>query len=111
MASLHEILPNSPRMPVELITEGPAIRPNRVFIIPPRRDLPVFRGQLRLEPLSKPRGWPDVFTLFLRSLAENANGTLIAVLVSGYDGDGAVALSAGHRLWMSATAQRASSND
>jgi chemotaxis response regulator CheB len=42
--------------------------------------------------ISKPRGWPDVITVFLRSLMQNWHGTLIAVIVSGYDGDGAEAL-------------------
>jgi len=91
---LHEILPNSTKMPVELITEGLIIRPNRVFIIPPQRDLHVLRGEFRLKPISKPRGWPDVITVFLRSLAKNWDGKLIAVIVSGYDGDGADALCA-----------------
>ena len=90
---LHEILPNYTKMPVELITEGLVIRPNHVFIIPPQRDLHVFQGEFRLKPISKPRGWPDVITVFLRSLAENWNGKLIAVIVSGFDGDGADALS------------------
>lgn len=89
---LHELLPNYTRMPVELITEGLVIRPNHVFIIPPQRDLHVLDGEFRLKPISKPRGWPDVITVFLRSLAENWDGKLIAVIVSGFDGDGADAL-------------------
>jgi chemotaxis response regulator CheB len=68
------------------------IRPNRVFIIPAQRDLHVCDGQFRLEPISKPRGWPDVITVFLRSLTQNWDGQLIAIIVSGYDGDGADAL-------------------
>ena len=95
---LHELLPRYTKMPVELITEGLVIRPNRVFIIPPQRDLHISRGQFRLKPISKPRGWPDVITVFLRSLAENWNGKLIAVIVSGYDGDGAAALSEIHEV-------------
>jgi two-component system, chemotaxis family, protein-glutamate methylesterase/glutaminase len=47
-------------------------------------------------PISKPRGWPDVITVFLRSLAENWDGRVIAVIVSGYDGDGAAALCGIH---------------
>lgn len=89
---LHEILPRYTKMPVELITEGLVIRPNHVFIIPPQRDLHVLDGEFRLKPISKPRGWPDVITVFLRSLAENWDGKLIAVIVSGFDGDGAEAL-------------------
>jgi two-component system, chemotaxis family, protein-glutamate methylesterase/glutaminase len=89
---LHEILPHYTKMPVDLITEGLHIRPNRVFIIPAQRDLHVLGGEFRLEPISKPRGWPDVITVFLRSLTKHWNGKLIAVIVSGYDGDGADAL-------------------
>ncbi len=91
---LHEILPRVTAMPVELITEGLDIRPNHVFIIPPQRDLHLLDGRFRLEPISKPRGWPDVITIFLRSMSEHWHGCLIAVIVSGYDGDGADALCA-----------------
>jgi chemotaxis response regulator CheB len=89
---LHEILPHYTKMPVELITEKLDIRPNHVFIIPEKRDLHVRGGQFRLKPISKPRGWPDVITVFLRSLTEHWDGKLIAVIVSGFDGDGAAAL-------------------
>lgn len=89
---LHEILPNYTKMPVELITEGLVLRRNQVFIIPSQRDLHILRGKFRLKPISKPRGWPDVITIFLRSLTQHWNGKIIAVIVSGYDGDGAAAL-------------------
>jgi two-component system chemotaxis response regulator CheB len=89
---LHEILPRYTQMPVELITERLLIQPNCVFIIPEQRDLHVLNGEFRLKPISKPRGWPDVITVFLRSLTEHWDGKLIAVIVSGYDGDGAAAL-------------------
>jgi len=68
------------------------IRPNHVYIIPAQRDLHVLDGEFRLKPISKPRGWPDVITVFLRSLTAHWHGKLIAVIVSGYDGDGAAAL-------------------
>ena len=89
---LHEILPRYTPMPVELITEKLLIQPNHVFIIPEQRDLHVLKGEFRLKPISKPRGWPDVITVFLRSLTQHWDGKLIAVIVSGYDGDGAAAL-------------------
>ncbi len=89
---LHEILPNYTSMPVDLITDNLTIEPNRVFIIPENRDLHVVDGEFRLKPISKPRGWPDVITVFLRSLTRCWDGKLVAVIVSGYDGDGAAAL-------------------
>lgn len=89
---LHEVLPRFTTMPVDLITESLLIEPNRVYIIPANRDLHVDNGEFRLKPISKPRGWPDVITVFLRSLTDCWDGKLIAVIVSGYDGDGAAAL-------------------
>jgi len=89
---LHEVLPRFTTMPVDLITDSLQIEPDRVFIIPANRDLHVANGEFRLEPISKPRGWPDVITVFLRSLTQCWDGKLIAVIVSGYDGDGAAAL-------------------
>ena len=89
---LHEVLPRFTTMPVELITESLQIEPNRIFIIPENRDLHVLNGEFRLQPISKPRGWPDVITVFLRSLTRHWDGKLIAIIVSGYDGDGAAAL-------------------
>lgn len=89
---LHEILPAHTKMPVELITERLYIQPNHVFVIPENRDLHVLEDEFRLLPISKPWGWPDVITVFLRSLTSNWDGKLIAVIVSGYDGDGAEAL-------------------
>jgi len=89
---LHEILPRYTEMPVELISDKLDIQPNHVFIIPEKRDLHVLNDEFRLKPISKPRGWPDVITVFLRSITQHWNGKLIAVIVSGYDGDGAEAL-------------------
>jgi len=89
---LHEILPKHTQMPVRLITEKLDIEPNQVYIIPEKRDLHIQDGEFRLKPISKPWGWPNVITIFMRSLTKNWDGKLIAVIVSGYDGDGADAL-------------------
>lgn len=89
---LPEILPSYTRMPVKLINEKLDIKPNQVFIIPEKRDLHILNGEFRLKPISKPRGWPDVITVFMRSLTKHWKGKLIAVIVSGLDGDGADAL-------------------
>ena len=89
---LHEILSRYTAMPVELITERLDIRPNHVFIIQGNHDLHVLDGEFRLKPLSTPYGWPDVITVFLRSLTQNWDGKLVAVIVSGLSDDGAAAL-------------------
>ena len=71
---LHKILPRFTKMPVELITERLDIQSNHVYIIPEQRDLHVLDGEFRLKPISKPRGWPDVITVLLRSLTQHWGG-------------------------------------
>ena len=77
---LHEVLPRFTMMPVNLITEKLLIEPNHVFIIPANRDLHVDGEEFHLKPISKPRGWPDVITVFLRSLTEHWDGSLLLSL-------------------------------
>ena len=89
---LHKVLPRYTAMPVGLITDGLPVTPDRVFIIPEKCDLHIRDGRFVLKPISKPRGWPDVITVCLVSMIRHWNGQLIAVIVSGYDGDGAAAL-------------------
>lgn len=91
---LPEILPHYTDMPVSLITDRLAVTPDQVFVIPEKRDLHICDGLFQLRPISKPRGWPDVITVCLMSLTRHWKGQLIAVIVSGYDGDGAAALRA-----------------
>ena len=45
-----------------------------------------------LKPISKPRGWPMSSRFFCVHSPQYWDGKLIAVIVSGYDGDGAAAL-------------------
>jgi chemotaxis response regulator CheB len=90
--TLHEFISRYTKMPVELITTNLRIKPDHVFIIPSNCDLHVLDGAFRLKSRSKPSGWPDVITVFLRSLTHHWHGALIAVIVSGLDADGAAAL-------------------
>ena len=90
--TLHKFLSHYTQMPVELITTNLLIKPNHVFIIPSNCDLHVLDGEFRLEARTKRSGWPNVITIFLRSLARHWGGALIVVIVSGLDADGAEAL-------------------
>ena len=51
-----------------------------------------LRHTVILYPFPNPWGWPNVITVFLRSLVRHSHGKLIAIIVSGYDSDGAAAL-------------------
>lgn len=91
-STLHAFLSRYTLMPVEQITSGARIKPNHVFVIPSNCDLHVLDGVFSLQSRSKQSGWPNVITVFFRSLVHHWNGKIVAVIVSGLDADGADAL-------------------
>ena len=91
-STLAGFLSKYTKMPVKMITNGLSIKQDHVFIIPPSRDLHFLDGRFRLKAKTKLSGWPNVITIFLRSLAHHWDGVVIAVIVSGLDSDGAEAL-------------------
>jgi two-component system chemotaxis response regulator CheB len=74
---------------LNLTTERLLLNSNHVFIIPERRDLHVLD---RVPPEADIKSLGLVIAVFLRSLTKHWDGKLIAVIVSGNDGDGAAAL-------------------
>ena len=63
-----------------------------MFIIPEKRDLHVLDGEFRLKANIEAAGMARRDHGFLRSVTKHRDGKLIAVIVPGYDGDGAAAL-------------------
>lgn len=92
-APLFDSITACTRMPVEAIAERLPVRPNRVFFLQPGWDLAVLDREFRLQSASKRTGWSNVITLFLQSLTLQWKGPLVAVILSGLDGDGSGALA------------------
>ncbi|MGI8990075.1 MAG: chemotaxis protein CheB [Bryobacteraceae bacterium] len=90
--TLPEILSRANFMPAQLITEDMSVERNNICVIPRNCDLTLRDAHFRLNPVSKPQGWPNTITIFLNSLAENWAGLRVAVILSGVDSDGAAAL-------------------
>ena len=57
--NLPQILARHTTMPVDLITSGLKLRPNRVYVIPSNHELTVRDGAFHLNPLAEKRGWPS----------------------------------------------------
>jgi two-component system chemotaxis response regulator CheB len=91
---LPEVLAASTTMIVELIVEGMLLERDHVYVIPPNCELSISGTVFHLRSVSKSRGWPNVITIFLESLAHSWKGKAIAVILSGLDSDGAAALKA-----------------
>lgn len=102
---IQHLAPNHPSLLVELVarhtsievvevTEGMVIRPNRVHVIPPGRDLAISGGIFRLSESASPPGLHLPIDMFFRSLAEDARERAIAIVLSGNGSDGTVGLRA-----------------
>jgi two-component system, chemotaxis family, CheB/CheR fusion protein len=76
------------------VTEHILLKPNRVFVVPPHREITTDGVVLRLAGLTKYHGWPTVISEFLFSLASMCASRGIAIIVSGTGHDGSTALAA-----------------
>ncbi len=91
---LTEILQRSTHMPVTEALDEILVEPNRVYVIPPNRDMAIFHGKLQLSVPSEPRGQRLPIDAFLRSLAEDQHENAIGIILSGTGSDGTQGLRA-----------------
>jgi len=89
---LVEILPRMTDMPVVLVADGERVRADHVYVVPAGMQVTMDGDEFRIRTLLKTPGWPKNITVFLQSLAEDRQKRAIAVILSGFDSDGAAAL-------------------
>lgn len=90
---LPEILHRCTHMPVLLVQKSLPLRANQVYVLRSGMEMTLKDGVLAVRPVKKAYGWSDVITTFLLSLAVSRHPG-IAVILSGFDEDGAAALQA-----------------
>lgn len=90
---LVEILPRLTKMPVVLVADGEIVKADHVYVVPSGMQITMEGDVFRVFPLVKPPGWPKNISVFLKSLAVDRQKRAIAVILSGYDSDGATALA------------------
>jgi two-component system CheB/CheR fusion protein len=91
---LSEILSRTTTMPVSEVEDEPRVQPNRVYVIPPDRNMIISHGVLQLFPRKEQRGQHRPIDVFLRSLAEDQGHRAIGVILSGTATDGTLGLEA-----------------
>jgi hypothetical protein len=79
-------------MPVILVADGERVRPDHVYVVPAGKQVTMDGDEFRIRTILKTPGWPKNITIFLQSLAEDRQKRAIAVILSGFDSDGAAAL-------------------
>lgn len=91
---LASLLQRTAKMPVAQAKDGQVVEPNRVYLIPPNKDISLLHGALHVLPQSAPHGLNLPIDFFFRSLAEDLQEDSIGVILSGMGSDGTLGLRA-----------------
>jgi two-component system CheB/CheR fusion protein len=91
---LTDLVKRYTRMQVFEVEDGMAVRPNRVYIIPPDRDMAFLDGTLQLLEPTAARGHRLPIDFFFRSLAQDQHERAICIVLSGTGSDGAMGVRA-----------------
>jgi len=87
-SALSQILSRATGMLVEEVTDGIAVKPNRVYVIPSNADMTIRGGILRLAQRQEVAGRHLPIDRFLASLAEDRKSAAIGIILSGTASDG-----------------------
>ena len=92
-SNLAEILSRATMMPVGEVRDEPEVEPNRVYVIPPGRNMIIAGGKLILMPQDRYARRHGI-DQFFASLAEDCGHKAIGVVLSGAMSDGTLELEA-----------------
>lgn len=82
------ILANITTMTVAAAKDHELARPDHVYTMLPNTQLIIKDGSFLVSPRTEMAGRHKPFDRFLTSLATDSGGSAVAVILSGYDGDG-----------------------
>ncbi len=91
---LTEILQRATAMPVVQVLDQTRVEPDRVYVIPPNREMGILNRVLQLSVPELARGQRMPIDAFLRSLAEDQAEKSIGIILSGTASDGTFGLRA-----------------
>ncbi len=83
-----ELLAKTTSMTVQKVENGMTIKPNHVYIIPPKSQMTIFKGKLYLEESDYSKGLLLPIDTFLKSLADDQGEKSIGIILSGTGSDG-----------------------
>ncbi len=93
---MGELLARHTKLAIHLVTEGMEIRPDSVYLIPPKKEMTISGGKLRLSDKDPTKGLSLPIDTFLHSLAHEYGARCAAVILSGTGSDGSRGIQAIH---------------
>jgi len=91
-SALTQLLAKATSMPVLEVTDGIAVQPDHVYVIPPNKSMIVRGGALKLIPRERTPAPHHPIDQFYSALAREMGSAAIGVILSGSGSDGTVGL-------------------
>jgi two-component system CheB/CheR fusion protein len=91
---MADILKGYTKMEVCQVEDGMKVEPNRVYIIPPNRDMAILHRTLHLYEPVVSKGIRHPIDFFFRSLADDLKENAICIILSGTGTEGTLGLEA-----------------
>lgn len=85
---MDELLSRHSRMPICVVSHGIEVRPNHIYLLPPRKEMVISGGRLWLTEKDRMQSLTLPIDKFFRSLAEACGSHAMAVVLSGTGSDG-----------------------
>jgi two-component system CheB/CheR fusion protein len=85
---MDELLARHTSIPIQVAGDGMPIRPNNIYLIPPRKNISIFHEKLYLDDQGAKKGLNLPIDIFFRSLATDKAKHAIGIILSGTGSDG-----------------------
>ncbi len=85
---MDELLGRHTRMEVLQVKDGMAVKANRIYLLPPKKNMILFNRKLLLTEPNHRRGLNLPIDIFFRSLAEDREEKAVGIILSGTGSDG-----------------------
>lgn len=89
---MSELLARYTKMEVHVAQDDEEVKPNHVYLIPPKKELTIHRGRLKLDEQNNINGINLAIDNFFRSLARDCGKYAIAIVLSGAGSDGSLGI-------------------
>jgi two-component system, chemotaxis family, CheB/CheR fusion protein len=93
-SNLAEIIQAQTQIPVTVVNETHTVEPNRIYVVPPNRQLEMIDGVVRCTALDGARGERVAIDVFFRTLAAEYEKNAVCIVLSGTGSDGTLGLKA-----------------
>lgn len=85
---MDELLDRQTSIPIHIVEDGVTVKPNEIYLIPPRKEMIISDGRLLLTDKDPRDGLSLPIDQFFRSLASDAEARSIGIILSGTGSDG-----------------------